>query len=63
MNKTENGFTFNGKNYLFDGEAETLNNSQAHIPTNEGILLIDTTVKVDNNSFETIEQLIQELYK
>jgi hypothetical protein len=63
MHKIENGFTFNGKNYLFDGQAEVLNNTQAHIPTNQGILLIDTTIKVDNNGFETIEQLIDELYK
>jgi hypothetical protein len=63
MHKIENGFTFNGKNYLFDGEAEVLNTSQAHIPTNQGILLIDTTIKVGNNNFDTIEQLIDELYK
>jgi hypothetical protein len=63
MHKIENGFTFNGKNYLFDGQAEVLNNTQAHIPTNQGILLIDTTIKVDNNGFATIEQLIDELYK
>ena len=63
MHKIENGFTFNGKNYLFDGQAEVLNNTQAHIPTNQGILLIDTTIKVDNNGFKTIEQLIDELYK
>jgi hypothetical protein len=63
MNKIENGFTFNGKNYLFDGQAEVLNTSQSHIPTNQGILLIDTTIKVDNKEFQTIEQLLQELYK
>lgn len=63
MHKIENGFTFKGKNYSFNGESEVLNTYQAHIPTNEGILLIDTTIKVDGNIFSTIEQLLQELYK
>ena len=63
MHKIENGFTFNGKDYSFNGEAEILNTYQAHIPTNEGILLIDTTIKLDGNTYVSIEQLLQELYK
>jgi hypothetical protein len=57
------GFIMNKSEYLFEGEKEILNNEQAHVPTNGGILLIDTTMKVDNKEFQTIEQLLQELYK
>lgn len=59
----QNGFVINGLEYHFDGEAENLSETQAHVPTNKGILLIDTTIKVDGNSFSTIDQLLQELYK
>ena len=53
----------NGYEFYLQGEKEIINNEQAHVPTNQGILLIDTTIKVDNKEFQTIEQLLQELYK
>lgn len=32
--------------FYFQGEKEIINNEQAHVPTNVGILLIDTTTKI-----------------
>lgn len=61
--KLQNGFKLSDIDYLFEGNFEIINETQSHVPTNKGILLIDTTIKVDGNSFSTIDQLLQELYK
>jgi hypothetical protein len=63
LTTTSKGFIMNGYEFYLQGEKEIINNEQAHVPTNQGILLIDTTIKVDNKEFQTIEQLLQELYK
>jgi hypothetical protein len=61
--KSQNGFKLSNIDYLFDGDFEIINETQSHVPTNKGILLIDTTITVDGKNYTTIEQLLQELYK
>jgi hypothetical protein len=61
--KIQNGFKLSNTDYLFEGNFETINETQSHVPTNKGILLIDTTMTVDGKNYSTIEQLLQELYK
>jgi hypothetical protein len=63
LTTTSKGFIMNGYEFYFQGEKEILNNEQAHVPTNKGILLIDTTMTVDGKNYSTIDQLLQELYK
>jgi hypothetical protein len=61
--KIQNGFKLSNTDYLFEGNFETVSETQSHVPTNNGILLIDTTMTVDGKNYSTIDQLLQELYK
>ncbi len=61
--KIQNGFKLSNIDYIFEGNFEIINETQSHVPTNKGILLIDTTMTLNGNSFTTIDQLLQELYK
>jgi len=54
MNKTD---------YLLEGEAEVLDTTQAHFPTDRGIILLDTSVTIDEQEFSTIQLFIDYLYK
>lgn len=56
-----NGFTFNELIYLFDGEIEIISESQCHVPTNEGIILLDLTCTIDGNEYTDINLFIQKL--
>ena len=57
-----NGFIMNELEYLFDGEAEILNETQAHVPTDRGVILMDTTMTIDNESFNNINDFLTKLY-
>jgi len=57
-----NGFVMNELEYLFDGEAEILNETQAHVPTDRGVILMDTTMTIDNESFNNINDFLTKLY-
>jgi len=57
-----NGFAMNELEYLFDGEAEILNETQAHVPTDRGVILCDTTMTIDNESFNNINDFLTKLY-
>ena len=57
-----NGFIMNELEYLFDGEAEILNETQAHVPTDRGVILCDTTMTIDNESFNNINDFLTKLY-
>lgn len=56
------GFLKNELEYLFDGEADILNETQAHVPTDRGIILCDTTMTIDNESFNNINDFLTTLY-
>ena len=57
-----NGFTMNELEYHFDGEAEILNETQAHVPTDRGVIFCDTTMTIDNESFTNINDFLTKLY-
>jgi hypothetical protein len=56
------GFLKNELEYLFDGDAEIINETQAHVPTDRGIILCDTTMTIDNESFNNINDFLTTLY-
>jgi hypothetical protein len=57
-----NGFVMNELEYLFDGEAEILDETQAHVPTDRGVIFCDTTMTIDNESFTNINDFLTKLY-
>jgi hypothetical protein len=57
-----NGFIMNELEYTFDGEAEILNETQAHVPTDRGVIFMDTTMTIDNESFNNINDFLTKLY-
>jgi hypothetical protein len=59
IEKIQNGYLFQGEEYIFTAPAEILNESQADVFTNKGIILFDTNITVNGKSFETIEKLIE----
>ena len=59
--KIENGFEMNSESYIFDGDAVEINDSQAHIPTDKGVIFFDTSVTIDEQSFNTIQDWINYL--
>jgi hypothetical protein len=66
ITKIPNGFRLEGKDtdFLFNTqEAEIISEEQVHIPTDHGKMLLDLSVTIEGQSFETIEDFIGELYK
>ena len=58
----QNGFIMNESEYHFEGEAEILSETQAHVPTDRGIIFMDTTMTIDNESFNNINDFLTKLY-
>jgi hypothetical protein len=48
--------------YHFDGDAEIVNETQAHVPTDRGVIFMDTTMTIDNESFNNINDFLIKLY-
>jgi len=57
-----NGFIMNESEFHFEGEAEILNDEQAHVPTDRGVIFMDTTMTIDNESFNNINDFLTKLY-
>jgi hypothetical protein len=57
-----NGFIMNELEYLFEGEAEIINETQAHVPTDRGVIFMDTTMTIDNESFNNINDFLTKIY-
>lgn len=53
MNETE---------FHFDGDAEVLDTTQAHVPTDRGVILCDTTMTINDESFNNINDFLTTLY-
>ena len=58
----QNGFIMNESEFHFEGEAEILNDEQAHVPTDRGVIFMDTTMTIDNESFNNINDFLTKLY-
>ena len=57
-----NGFDMNELEYQFNGDAEILDETQAHVSTDRGVILCDTTMTIDNESFNNINDFLTKLY-
>lgn len=57
------GFVMRELEYLFEGEAEILNETQAHVPTDKGVILCDTTMSINENTYTNINDFITALYE
>jgi hypothetical protein len=57
-----NGFVMRELEYLFEGESEILDETQAHVPTDRGVIFCDTTMTIDNESFTNINDFLTKLY-
>lgn len=51
LTTTQNGFIINEQEYIIIDEIEILSSTQAHIPTDLGIIFIDTSVSVNGVSY------------
>jgi hypothetical protein len=57
----ENGFLFNELIYLFNGDIESISESQCHVPTNEGVILLDLSCTINEVEFTDIELFVKAL--
>jgi hypothetical protein len=57
----ENGFLFNELIYLFDGEIEVISESQCHVTTNNGIILLDLSCTIDSVQYTDISLFVKNL--
>jgi hypothetical protein len=48
--------------YIFEGEAEILSETQAHVPTDKGIIFCDTSMSVNENTYDNINDFLTALY-
>jgi hypothetical protein len=58
----QNGFIMHEFEFHFDGDAEVLDTTQAHVPTDRGVILCDTTMTIDGESFNNINDFLTTLY-
>lgn len=58
----QNGFVMNETEFNFQGDAEVLDATQAHVPTDRGVILCDTTMTIDGESFNNINEFLTKLY-
>ena len=48
--------------YIFEGEAEVLDETQAHVPTDRGVIFCDTSMSINENTYENINDFLNVLY-
>lgn len=64
ITKIDGGFIFNDTEYIFD-ELRTRNaisQSQAHVYTSNGVLLLDLSCTIESTSFTDINSFLTNLY-
>ena len=57
----ENGFSFNESIHLFEGEIETISESQCLTPTDKGTILLDLSCTINEVEFLDINEFIKSL--
>jgi hypothetical protein len=60
---TQNGFNLNENQYIFEGDIEVISESQCHVPTNEGVILLDLSCTINKVSYTDMNLFLQELQK
>jgi len=58
----KDGFVMNELEYIFEGEAEVLDDTQAHVPTHKGVILCDTSMSINENTYTNINDFLNALY-
>lgn len=48
--------------FTFEGKAEILSDYQAHVPTDRGIILVDTYMTINEEIFYNITDFLSKLY-
>lgn len=62
LTPTIDGFRMNEVIYTFEGKAEIFDETQAHVPTDRGVIFCDTTMTINNESFNNITDFLSKLY-
>lgn len=66
LQKTENGFQFEGNQFEFieiDGNKyNVISDTQVHVYTDMGIILLDLNVAIEYKIYDNIVEFINELY-
>lgn len=62
IKKIPNGINFNELDYLIEGNIEILGESQCHIQTDKGVILLDLSCIIDGQEYTDINLFIQNLY-
>jgi hypothetical protein len=57
----QNGFIFNETQYTFEGEIEIISETQCHVPTNLGIILLDLSCTINGVEYTDINLFVQAL--
>ena len=57
----QNGFEINESQYIFDGEIEVISETQCHVPTNEGVILLDLSCLINEVEYTDINLYVQAL--
>jgi hypothetical protein len=56
------GFVMRELEYFFEGEFEILDETQAHVPTDKGVILCDTSMSINEETYENINDFLNALY-
>ena len=54
----ENGFIMNSSDYLFNGEIEIISETQCHVPTNNGVILLDLSCTINDVTYTDINLFV-----
>lgn len=58
----ENGFVMNEIEFTFQGQDQILDKTQAHVLTDRGVIFMDTTMTIDGESFDDINDFLISLH-
>ncbi len=63
ITKIDKGFKIDGTNlnYVFNGDAVILSETECHIPTNKGLIFFNLSASINNEVFETMSEWISNL--
>ena len=57
----QNGFILNKTKYTFEGEIEIISESQCHVPTSNGVILLDLSCSVNDLEYTDINLFVKAL--
>jgi hypothetical protein len=57
------GFKLNEFIYSFNGSVEVISDSQCHVPTDQGIILLDLSCTINQITYIDINLFVQSLYQ